>query len=517
MKSKAISTLTSIAAAFCGVIVLAGYASAQEAMQPVEVVYEHRHDTSLALRDMFPAVYHETASRPGVGASAAVQAAGTALTSSGGLVAITTVWNFDGISHTGWSSPDTNGAVGATQFVQWVNTQYAVYSKSTGAKVFGPAQGSSIFTGFGGLCETNNGGDVIAQYDKAAGRWLMTQRAVQPAGPFYQCVAVSATSDATGAWHRYAFVLTSNYPDYPKLGVWPDAYYITINRQNPTTFARIGGLVCALNRSAMLAGTSATAQCANLSSNAFSLLPSDLDGATPPPSGSPNYLLALGVGALNLWKFHVDWVIPANSNVTGPTGIKVANFQQGCKGGVCIPQPGTTQLLDSLGDRLMYRLAYRNFGSHESMVATHSYATGSGTVGIRWYEIQNPGGNPPTVYQTGNFTPDTTTYRWLGSMAMDKVGDIAVGYSVSGKSVNPGIRFAGRVPSDGLGNLEAESTIIAGTGVQNGSNSNWGDYSSMSIDPANDCTFWYTNEYYKTTGNGTWNTRIFAFKFPGCN
>jgi hypothetical protein len=165
---------------------------------------------------------------------------------------------------------------------------------------------------------------------------------------------------------------------------------------------------------------------------------------------------------------------------------------------------------------LMYRLAYRNFGTHESMVATHSYATGAGTVGIRWYEIQNPGASPPIVYQTGNFVPDTTTYRWLGSIGMDKVGDIAVGYSVSSKSVNPGLRFAGRVPSDGLGKLEAEATIIAGTGIQTGSN-NWGDYSSMSIDPVNDCTFWYTNEYYKTTGNGTWNTRIFAFKFPGCN
>src|SRR6266851_2459098 len=516
MKSNAIKVATLIAAILCSGIVSARYASAQSAVQPVEVVYEYHHDTSLALRDMFPAAYHDMANRQAAENSAAASPIDAELSPTAGLATLTTVRNFDGISHTGWSSPDTNGAVGATQFVQWVNTQYAVYSKSTGAKIFGPAQGSTIFSGFGGLCQTSNGGDIIAQYDKAAGRWIMSQRAVQPGGPFYQCVAVSATSDATGSWHRYAFVLTSNYPDYPKLGVWPDAYYITINQQNPTTFAWIGGLACALNRSAMLAGTAATAQCASLSSNAFSLLPSDLDGATPPPSGAPNYLLALGAGALNLWKFHVDWLHPANTNITGPTSIKVANFQQACRGGVCIPQPGTAQLLDSLGDRLMYRLAYRNFGSHESIVATHSYATGSGTVGIRWYEIQNPGGSPPVVYQTGNFVPDATTYRWLGSIAMDKFGDIAVGYSVSGKSVSPGLRFAGRVPSDALGKLEAEATIIAGTGIQTGSN-NWGDYSSMSIDPVNDCTFWYTNEYYKTTGNGTWNTRIFAFKFPGCN
>src|SRR2546425_9308044 len=177
MKSKLKNVLVSSRVVLCGLMVCAGYASAQRAGQHIEAVYEDRHDTSLAMRDMFPAAYHEPAEN-----SVAVQPMASPLNSAVGLATVTTVRNFDGISHTGWSSPDTNGAVGATQFVQWVNTQYAVYNKTTGAKMFGPVQGSRIFTGFGGLCETSNGGDIIAQYDKAAGRWVMSQRAVQTGG-----------------------------------------------------------------------------------------------------------------------------------------------------------------------------------------------------------------------------------------------------------------------------------------------------------------------------------------------
>jgi hypothetical protein len=486
---------------------------AQGVTNQVDVIYELAHDTSAALRDIKPTAYNEAALAPRQ--SALTQSTASVSPATATRVGTTTVLNFEGLSHTGWSSPDTNGSVGATQFVQFVNTQFAVYNKTTGAKTFGPVLGTTIFTGFGGLCETNNGGDVIVLYDKAAQRWVMSQRAVQPGGPFYQCVAVSTTSDATGSWNRYAFALTTDFPDYPKLGIWPDAYYVAINRLNTTTLALIGGLACALDRSKMLTGATATAQCINLSINASSLLPSDWDGATAPPAGAPNYFLALGTNSLNRWKFHVDFLRPLNTTLTGPTPISVPAFNQACNGGVCLPQPGTTQLIDSLGDRLMYRLAYRNFGTHESLVVTHSIVTAAGNVAIRWYEVRNPGGSP-TVFQKGNFVPDTSTYRWLGSMAMDKVGDIAVGYSVSSKTVNPSIRYTGRVPTDPLGTMEGEATIMAGTGVETGSN-NWGDYSSMSIDPLDDCTFWYTNEYYKTTGNGTWNTRIFAFRFPSCH
>jgi hypothetical protein len=495
-------------------IMPASYSLAQNEAGRAEVIYEFYHDTSLALRDIKPGAYHEAAgsgTAQGSAATAGGPAAG--LTAVSPLVGTQSVLNFDGISHTGWLSPDTNGAAGATQFVQFVNTQFAVYNKSTGAKVFGPVMGSTVFSGFGGTCETNNGGDIIVQYDKAAARWVLTQRAIQAGSPFLQCVAVSTTSDATGSWNRYAFVLTSNYPDYPKLAVWPDAYYISINQQNPTTFAFVGGLACALDRSKMLTGAAATAHCVKLSMNASSILPSDLDGATAPAAGSPNYFIGLAPKVLNLWKFHVDFAHPVNTTFTGPTTIPIAPYGQACNGGTCIAQPGTTQRLDSLGDRLMYRLAYRNFGTHESLVVTHTVNGSLGNAAIRWYEIRSPGASP-AVFQQGTFSPNVTN-RWLGSMAMDKVGDIAVGYSVSSATVNPGIRFTGRVTTDPPGLLESEANVVAGTAAQTGS-TNWGDYSSMAIDPVDDCTFWYTNEYYKTAGNGTWNTRIFAFKFSAC-
>ena len=412
--------------------------------------------------------------------------------------------------------PDPNGAVGATQFVQWVNESFAVFDKASGAIAPGfPKTGNTLWTGFGGGCETNNDGDPVAQYDKAANRWILTQFSVSTT-PYLQCVAVSTTSDATGSYNRYAFSYgTVQFPDYPKLGVWPDAYYIAFNIfNNGTTFA--GPKVCAYDRAAMLSGAAATQQCFQLGTNAASLLPSDLDGATAPPAGAPNVFVSLGSSALNLWKFHVDWVNPANTTLVGPSSLPVAAFSQACNGGTCIPQPGTGQRLDSLGDRLMYRLAYRRFVDHEALVVTHSVAVGGrkGTTGVRWYELRNPNGTP-SVFQQGTYAPDAT-FRWMGSIAMDKVGDIAVGYSVSSSSVFPSIRASGRTPTDPLGTLQAESSIMAGAGSQLPNLSRWGDYSSMSVDPVDDCTFWYTNEYLKASGTFNWSTRIASFKFPGC-
>jgi hypothetical protein len=287
-----------------------------------------------------------------------------------------------------------------------------------------------------------------------------------------------------------------------------------------------GAMVCAFDRSAMLAGNPATMQCFQLSSDFPHLLPSDLDGNTPPPAGSPNYFLNFGTNSLNLWKFHVDFNNSGNSKITGPTNITVKNFTEACGGGICIPQLGTNRLLDSLGDRLMYRLAYRDFvgpGGHESLVMNHSVTAGS-SVGVRWYEIRNPSSCNPSpqspqycIYQQGTFAgvPPDANFRWMGSVAMDKVGDIAVGYSVSSSIINPSIRFTGRVPADPLNTLEGEMSITNGTGSQLNV-TNWGDYSSMSIDPVDDCTFWYTTEYLKTNGSYNWSTRIASFKFPSC-
>src|SRR3982075_138537 len=263
----------------------------------------------------------------------------------------------------------------------------------------------------------------------------------------------------------------------------------------------------------MLNGTTATQVCFQQGTSVGGLLPADLDGTTAPPAGSPNYMMYFGTNNLNLFKFHVDFANPANSTFTGPTVINVAAFSPLCAGGTCVPQPSTTQQLDSLADRLMYRLAYRNFGSHESLAVNHSVVAGSGG-GVRWYEIQNPSGTP-VVAQQSTFAPDAN-YRWMGSIAMDSAGDMALGYSVSSGSVSPSVRFTGRVPTDPASTMETEVNIVSGSGSQNGNLSRWGDYSAMQVDPVDDCTFWFTEEYMKTTGSFNWNTRIASFKFPGC-
>jgi len=422
--------------------------------------------------------------------------------------------------------PDTNGAVGATQYVQWVNESFAVFDKSTGSLIKGPVAGNQLFQALGSShpCAVNNDGDPIAQYDKQADRWVLTQFSITGGPPFYECVAVSTTSDATGSYHVYAFQ-QPNFNDYPKLGVWPDAYYVTFNIFT-NTFQ--GARACALDRAAMLSGAAATQVCFQLSSSFASLLPADLDGASgatgstlAPPAGTPNFLVDFGSNALRLWKFHVDFATPSNSTLTGPTTIAVAAFTAACRGGgACIPQPNTSQKLDSLADRLMYRLAYRNFGTHDTLVVNHSVTVGSAkksTVGIRWYELRSstPGSGAFSVFQQGTYSP-SSTFRWMGSIAMDKVGDIAVGYSASSSSVFPSIRYTGRVPSDAAGTLEAENVLQAGGGSQLPNLNRWGDYSSMSVDPSDDCTLFYTTEYLKASGTFNWSTRIGSFKFPGC-
>ena len=432
--------------------------------------------------------------------------------------------SFDGVGvglgsfSPGGAPPDTNGAPGATQYVQWVNTSFAVFDKSTGALVFGPAAGNTLWQGFGSPCETTNSGDPIVMYDKAASRWVMTQFSInQAASQFFQCVAVSTTADATGSYRRFAYNFTG-FNDYPKGGVWPDGYYLTFNMFNAAGTAFTGARVCALDRNQMTSGeTPGPIQCFQLSTAYGGLLPADLDGATPPPVGAPNYMVAFDDVAndgLNLWKFHVDWASSASSTFTGPTKVTTAAFSPACGGGTCVPQPSTTQRLDSLADRLMFRLAYRNFGAYESLVVNHSVTVGTTASGVRWYELRSPGGTP-TLFQSGTFSPDATS-RWMGSIAQDQQGNMLLGYSASSSTVRPGIRYTGRLVGDPLGTMQAESTLTTGTGSQTGRLSRWGDYSAMTIDPGDDCTFWFTTEYLKTTGSFNWSTRVGSFKFPGC-
>ena len=412
-----------------------------------------------------------------------------------------------------WIPPDTNGAIGTTQYVETVNDQMAVFDKATKGVLYGPVPENILWVGFGGGCETNNDGDPVVVYDKAADRWVVSQFSVSST-PYLQCVAVSQTNDATGAWNRYAFTY-ANFPDYPKMGVWPDAYYTTFNMFNGNAFA--GANLCAYDRAAMLAGNAATQQCFQLASSFGGVLPSDLDGATPPPAGAPNYMLNFGTNALNLWKFHVDWATPANTTLTGPTSISVSSFTPACTGGTCIPEPGSGKL-DSLGDRLMFRLAYRNFGTHESLVVSHSVRVGSGgskQTGVRWYELRSPDATP-VVFQQSSYSPDTALYRWMPSVAMDGDGNMALGYSTSSSTAFPSIAYTGRLSTDTPSTMGTEVVMTAGTGSQSGSR--WGDYSAMTVDPSDDCTFWYTNEYLTAAANGTnkWSTRVGSFQFPTC-
>ncbi|HWX23996.1 MAG TPA: hypothetical protein VN083_03100, partial [Vicinamibacteria bacterium] len=264
-------------------------------------------------------------------------------------------------------------------------------------------------------------------------------------------------------------------------------------------------------------------------STSFGLLPSDWDGPTAPPAGSPNFFLELGVdgsgnltgNSLDLWKFHTDFANPGNASFSGPLPIPVAGFVPACGGLNCIPQANSGELLDSLGDRLMYRLAYRNIGPYDSLVVNHSVAVG-GRSGIRWYEIRSPGG-AVSIFQQSTFSPDGNS-RWMGSAAMDGMGDIALGYSVSGPGLNPSIFLAGRVANDPLSTLEQEVEIQPGSGSQSPpppgvparAGIRWGDYSAMTLDPADDCTFWYANQYLPQTGIFNWDTRLYSFKLPGC-
>jgi hypothetical protein len=425
---------------------------------------------------------------------------------------------FDGISgsSSGWVAPDTNGAIGPTQFVEFLNGVWAVYNRTNGNLLLGPEKDNHVWQGFGGVCETNNNGDPIGQYDKQAGRWVLTQHAVPPDGEqAYQCVAISVTSDATGAFYRYAFPLPLNdLPDYPKISTWVDGYYYSADEFLLSNLQQeIGPYVCAFDRTSMLQGLDATSQCFQLAPIYLSLLSSDWDGTTPPPTGSPAYFMSLGSNSLNLWQFHVDFANPANTTFTGPVVLPVATFTEACgDGGVCIPQPGVKQKLDSLGDRLMYRLAYRNFGDHESLVANHAVEA-NGEVGIRWYEIRSPGLNP-VVYQQQTSAVRGAN-RWMGSIAMDHLGDIAIGYSGSSSKLYPSVRVAGRLASDPLNELKREIIVLTGGGAEDGSY-RWGDYNSLLIDPLDDCTFWFTAQYFPTNGSYNWNTHITSFSIPAC-
>jgi hypothetical protein len=438
--------------------------------------------------------------------------------------------SFKGLDFANWGGgwpPDTHGDVGPTHYIQAVNTSVGIFDKATGTRLaaftiddFFTAAGASS------VCATGNYGDPIVLYDQISGRWIMTDFAWldMANGPYYECIAVSKGADpVSGGWWVYNFAADATaLNDYPKLGVWNDGIYMSSNlfdclNSNCSSANYDGVKVWTLNRADLISGAALRSIAFNVGSAYFSLLPANQKG-TPAPDGTPEYFLSDydvygSTNTMKMWKFTTDWATPANSTLSGPTSFTVASY---------IPPSDFSNVpelngvaLDSLGDRLMTWLQYRNINGVESLWVSRTVKASAlkTNFGIRWTEIRNMK-TTPSVHQQGTYAPDNN-YRWMPSLAVDQLGNMAVGYSVSSATTYPSIRYAGRLVTDPLNTLgQTETTLIAGTGSQTGF-SRWGDYSSMSIDPVDDCTFWYTSEYYETTSNN-WQTRIGSFRYSTC-
>ena len=417
--------------------------------------------------------------------------------------------------------PDTNGSVGMTQYVEIVNEGYQVFDKVTGGSILGPNSLDSVWSGFGGACELHGFGDPTVVYDKAAQRWVITEFA--SANGFTpittECIAVSTSDDATSTYNRYAFLLSTQFIDYPKLSVWPDAYYLSINLFNASGTAYLGPQPFAFNRTAMLAGTPATfISFPALGSNVDPMLPADLDSRKKPARNAPNPYVGFPGTTGHYTVYHFSVGVPFGTNPTFTTFATpaAAGFTELCPlTRACVPQLGGTgsNAVDGLADRLMYRLAYRIFkDGHESLVGNHTVLSG-GVAGIRWFELRGVTAGPVTVFQESTYQPDTT-WRWMGSIAMDRRGNMMLGFSASSSTIHPQVRYAGRLVTDPLNTLaQGEAHIFDGAGSQTDTVNRWGDYSSMAIDPADDSTFWYAQEYYDTTSSFNWRTRIGKLHF----
>ncbi|MGD2152735.1 MAG: hypothetical protein PVG79_05665, partial [Gemmatimonadales bacterium] len=490
---------------------------------------------------------------------------------------------------TGRNPSDNSLAVGPDHIVQIVNTRMTIFTKrgarfdTTGEVLYGAVPTNTVFRGFGGTCEARNNGDAVVRYDQLAERWLIVmpifrrqpERPDQPAvweaaeraylsppgvagqpgpaaplfvpppaprepaappeaahpvrppqrppeeqGPYSICYAVSTSPDPLGSYYRYEF-LRPLFPDYPRPAVWPDGYYVPTSTGDDVVQKH----TCAVDRTRMLAGESATEQCFVIDDVGF-LNNADLDGHLTPPAGAPNIVMATGGtqlrgdfddDAIYAWNFHVDWETPAASRLIGPQRIPVAPYHYLCDGQLtnCVRQPGTDQHLDSQGDKIMARLVYRNLNDRESIVAVHSVATVVGAGGVRWYEFTVGADRSLSLRQQGTYAPDGF-YRWLPSPAIDRYGNIGIGYSFGGTPHFPGQRFAGRAANDRLGLLTLQEALLVEGEAPQTNTLRWEDYSQTAIDPSDDCTIWYVGDYFKA-GAETYSTRIGAFRLPGCS
>jgi len=452
--------------------------------------------------------------------------------------------------------PDPVGDVGPNHYVEMVNLVFGVFSK-TGSLLLGPVDTGTLWAGFPIDECTEPSGDPIVIYDQFADRWILTQFTTrgldfpdEPANPFYNCVAISTTGDPTGSYFRYAFTTGFNFPDYPKYGVWDDSYLITTREFGIVDPSIYGIGVYGLERDRMIAGdpnaraVSFLLQDGRVPLNLIGdgLLPADADGKKPPKKNAKAPIIGTQddegpygatFDALNVWEFDVTWNAAPTASIALATQLTVDEFDSAfpCAPTArdCLPQPGITnpdQFLDILSyrQRPTWRLAHRTLGGEEVMVTNQSVEALPGIAGIRWYEIRRNNNGRYRVFQQGTFAPADGVHRWMGSIAMDRKGNAALGYSVvNGVDIFPSIRYTGRLSGDRRGQMTlGEATIVNGTAAQTSLNSRWGDYTSMNVDPVDDCTFWYVNEYYTVagaasapTGNG-WQTRIASFKMPGC-
>jgi hypothetical protein len=340
-----------------------------------------------------------------------------------------------------------------------------------------------------------------------------------PQGPYSMCYAISAGPDPLGSYYRYEF-LRPLFPDYPRPAIWRDGYYVPTSTGDEV----IQKHACVVERDKMLKGEPAHEQCVIVDGVNF-LNNADIDGKNLPPPGAPNIMMAAGGTQLKkileddgifFWKFHVDWKTPSNTRLEGPEKVSVAPYHYLCDGQLsnCVPQPDTPSRLDAQGDKIMARLVYRKIGGRESIVAVHSINSSAGAGGVRWYEFQIDGrARNIVLHQQGTYAPDSA-YRWMASPAIDKFGNIGIGYSFGGAPHPAGQRFAGRLSSDPLGKLTMKETILAeGEGAQNAMR--WEDYSQTAVDPADDCTIWYVGDYIKK-GENAYSSKIGAFRMPGC-
>ncbi|HEV3140376.1 MAG TPA: hypothetical protein VGY57_07680 [Vicinamibacterales bacterium] len=469
---------------------------------------------------------------------------------------------------------DNSLAVGPNHIFQIVNSQLAIFDKQ-GKTLYGPVSTNTMFAGFGGACEARPNGDAVVRYDQLAGRWLVVmpifrrivfgadrskpgepakpgdaarantgrpgpppplppapQRGQPPqqqpsVGTYAMCYAISTSSDPLGAYHRYAFERPL-FPDYPRPAVWPDGYYIPTSTGDDV----IQKHACVVERAKMLKGEPAREQCIVIDGVNF-LNNADVEGMTPPPAGAPNIMMAAGGTQLKkileddgvfVWQFHADWKDLSKTKVTGPVKIAVAPYHYLCGGQLtnCVPQPddrgagaevSNARKLDAQGDKIMQRLVYRNVNGRESIVAVHSVDTAAGGGGVRWYELRVEKSRDVRLQQQGTYAPDRF-FRWMASPAIDRQGNIAIGYSFGGAPNFPGQRIAARLADDPPGLLTFHETVIAeGEASQNVMR--WEDYTQAAVDPSDDCTIWYVGDYVKKDAT-SYSTRIGAFRIPGC-